>query len=59
VKEQGLAVLSKAGMPAVLTEIGFINNREEENFMLSDAGQRQIVENLFQAIKAYKNSVEK
>jgi N-acetylmuramoyl-L-alanine amidase len=46
VKEQGLAVLSKAGMPAVLTEIGFINNREEENFMLSDAGQRQIVENL-------------
>lgn len=59
VKEQGLAVLAKAGMPAVLTEIGFINNREEENFMLSDAGQREIVENLFQAIKAYKLSVEK
>lgn len=59
VKEQGLAVLAKAGMPAVLTEIGFINNREEENFMLSDAGQREIVDNLFQAIKTYKNSVEK
>lgn len=59
VKEQGLAVLAKASMPAVLTEIGFINNREEENFMLSSAGQREIVENLFQAIKSYKNSVDK
>lgn len=59
VKEQGLAVLAKASMPAVLTEIGFINNREEENFMLSSAGQREIVENLFQAIKTYKNSIDK
>lgn len=59
VKEQGLAVLAKASMPAVLTEIGFINNREEENFMLSSTGQREIVENLFQAIKSYKNSVDK
>ena len=59
VKEQGLAVLATAGMPAVLTEIGFISNPDEEDYMLSDSGQKEIVENLFQAIKTYKNNVEK
>ncbi|MBL1409994.1 N-acetylmuramoyl-L-alanine amidase family protein [Sphingobacterium faecale] len=59
VKEQGLAVLARASMPAVLTEIGFINNAEEENYMLSDEGQAEIVENLFQAIKKYKTATEK
>jgi len=59
VKEQGLAVLATAGMPAVLTEIGFISSPEEENYMLSTEGQNEIVENLFQSIKTYKNNVEK
>ncbi|MFZ4863653.1 N-acetylmuramoyl-L-alanine amidase family protein [Sphingobacterium sp. Mn56C] len=59
VKEQGLAVLATAGMPAVLTEIGFISNPDEEEYMISDSGQKEIVENLFQAIKTYKNNVEK
>lgn len=59
VKEQSLAVLRTAGMPAVLTEIGFISSPEEEDFMMSTDGQKQIVDNLFQAIKTYKNNVEK
>ena len=59
VKEQSLAVLRTAGMPAVLTEIGFISSPDEEDFMLSDEGQREIVDNLFQSIKTYKNNVEK
>lgn len=59
VKELGLAVLARASMPAVLTEIGFINNSVEENYMLSEEGQAEIVENLFQAIKKYKTSTEK
>ncbi|MCI0920174.1 N-acetylmuramoyl-L-alanine amidase family protein [Sphingobacterium rhinopitheci] len=59
VKEQGLAVLATAAMPAVLTELGFISSPEEEEFMMSTEGQREIVDNLFQAIKTYKNNVEK
>lgn len=59
VKELGLAVLARASMPAVLTEIGFINNSEEEDYMLSDEGQAEIVENLFQAVKKFKISAEK
>ncbi|MGN0004118.1 MAG: N-acetylmuramoyl-L-alanine amidase [Sphingobacterium composti] len=59
VKEQGLAVLARASMPAVLTEIGFISSPSEENYMLSEEGQTEIVKNLFDAIKNYKAAVER
>jgi N-acetylmuramoyl-L-alanine amidase len=59
VKEQSLAVLATAGMPAVLTEIGFISNPDEERFMMSSAGQESIVNDLFNAINTYRKSVEK
>ena len=59
VKEQSLAVLATAGMPAVLTEIGFISNPTEEQFMMSAQGQESIVSDLFNAINTYRKSVEK
>jgi len=59
VKEQGLAVLARAGMPAILTEIGFLSNPAEERYMVSAAGQAEIVENLTNAIKAYKHLIER
>ncbi|SEK98626.1 N-acetylmuramoyl-L-alanine amidase [Parapedobacter koreensis] len=58
VQELGLAVLAAAGMPAVLTEIGFISNPDEETYMKSENGQAEIVKNLLDAIKAYKRQVE-
>ncbi|GGC36443.1 hypothetical protein GCM10011386_30720 [Parapedobacter defluvii] len=59
VQEQSLAVLARAGMPAVLTEIGFLSNPNEETFMNSEKGQAEIINNLVQAIKAYKRQVER
>lgn len=58
VKEQSLAVLAKAGMPAVLTEIGFVSNPEEEDYMNSEVGQNEIVSNLLKAIQTYKKQAE-
>ena len=58
VKEQSLAVLAKAGMPAVLTEIGFVSNPEEEEYMNSEIGQAEIVGNLLKAIQTYKKQAE-
>ncbi|MEO8795104.1 MAG: N-acetylmuramoyl-L-alanine amidase, partial [Daejeonella sp.] len=58
VKEQSLAVLARAGMPAVLTEIGFISNPDEEEYINSDAGQNEIVIGLLKAIQTYKKQVE-
>lgn len=58
VKEQSLAVLARAGMPAVLTEIGFVSNPEEEEYMNSELGQKEIVSNLLKAIQTYKKQAE-
>ena len=58
VQEKSLAVLARAGMPAVLTEIGFISNAGEEDYMNSEAGQIEITNCLLKAIQAYKMSVE-
>ncbi len=58
VQEKSLAVLARAGMPAILTEIGFISNPDEENYMNSEAGQIEITNCLLKAIKAYQQSVE-
>ncbi len=58
VQEKSLAVLARAGMPAILTEIGFISNPEEEDYMNSEAGQIEITQCLLKAIQAYKASVE-
>ncbi|WP_423146111.1 N-acetylmuramoyl-L-alanine amidase family protein [Rubrolithibacter danxiaensis] len=58
IKEQSLAVLARAGMPAVLTEIGFISNPQEEEYMNSDDGQNEIVNCLLNAIQNYKKQVE-
>ncbi|RZJ71327.1 MAG: N-acetylmuramoyl-L-alanine amidase, partial [Flavobacterium sp.] len=58
VQEKSLAVLARAGMPAVLTEIGFLSNSAEEDYMNSEAGQIEITNCLLKAIQAYKMSVE-
>jgi len=53
IKEGPFAVLKTAGMPAVLTEVGFISNSEEEKFLMSSKGQETIVNSLFNAIKKF------
>lgn len=58
VQEKSLAVLARAGMPAILTEIGFISNPEEEEYMSSDLGQAEITRGLLNAIISYKKSIE-
>ncbi|WP_229738794.1 N-acetylmuramoyl-L-alanine amidase family protein [Parapedobacter pyrenivorans] len=59
VQELSLAVLARTGMPAVLTELGFLSNPNEETYMMSESGQTEMVKNLVEAIKAYKKRVER
>ncbi len=58
VQELSLAVLRTATMPAVLTEIGFISNPQEEDYINSPEGQDEIVGNIINAIRTYKRQVE-
>lgn len=58
VKQMSLQVLANSTMPGVLTEIGFINNPDEENFLNTSEGQNAIAMCLYRAIKSYKESLE-
>jgi N-acetylmuramoyl-L-alanine amidase len=58
VKEQGILVLQRCGLPSVLTEIGFISNPSEEDYMNSASGQSEIVSAIFKAVKTYKKETE-
>ncbi|MCW3117631.1 MAG: hypothetical protein JWM28_1713 [Chitinophagaceae bacterium] len=56
--DEGIWVLQATGMPSVLVEIGFISNKEEEQYINSDKGQDEIVEDVLNAFKAYKQKQE-
>lgn len=56
--DKGIWVLQATGMPSILIEIGFISNQEEEEYLNSESGQAEIVANIFNAIKNYKEKLE-
>jgi N-acetylmuramoyl-L-alanine amidase len=57
-RDKGIQVLQATGMPSVLIEIGFLSNKEEEEYMNSDKGQAEIVENILDALSRYKDQAE-
>lgn len=56
--DEGIWVLQATGMPSVTIEMGFISNKEEEKYINSAKGQRQIVENVLNAFRNYKQRQE-
>jgi len=57
--EKGIWVLQATGMPSVLVETGFITDKDEEEYLDSDKGQNEIVENITGALANYIASKEK
>jgi N-acetylmuramoyl-L-alanine amidase len=58
-RQKGIWVLQAVAMPAVLIETGFISNPEEETYLNSEDGQREICEVIIRSLKRYKYSLEK
>ena len=53
----GFMVLVGAMMPAVLIELGFISNEEDEAYMMTKAGQQDLADRIAQAVSKYKDAV--
>ena len=58
IREKSLNVLCHAAMPSVLIEIGYITNKEEEDYLNSEEGQDEIVATIVRSIQNYKVQVE-
>ncbi len=55
VKQAGFLVLYKSGMPSVLIELGFLSNPTEEQYLLSEKGQKELAQSIYNAFVEYKN----
>jgi len=55
VNQAGFLVLKLTSMPGVLVELGFISNKEEEQYMRTAAGQNQLAKSIYTAFKNYKD----
>ena len=53
----GFMVLVGAMMPAVLIELGFISNEEDEAYMMSKVGQQDLADRIAEAVSKYKDAV--
>jgi N-acetylmuramoyl-L-alanine amidase len=58
VKQAGFWVLYKTTMPGILIELGFLSNPQEEQYLLSKAGQEQLAEAIYLAFSDYKDYFE-
>jgi len=45
-------------MPAVLVETGFITNKEEEDYLNSESGQKEVVRSIANAVIKYKQMID-
>lgn len=57
VRQGPFSVLRNTSMPAVLIELDFICNPEQEKYMASEAGCRKLANAIAEGIKAYKEDI--
>ncbi len=57
-RDVGIQVLQATGMPSVLIEVGFLTNKEEEEYLNSSKGQDEVAQNIVDALERYKNQME-
>jgi N-acetylmuramoyl-L-alanine amidase len=58
VRQAGFMVLYYSSMPAVLIELGFISNTEEEKYLASENGQRELARSIMRSILQYRDQLE-
>jgi N-acetylmuramoyl-L-alanine amidase len=58
VKQAPFMVLWRSKMPSILIETGFISNKTERGFLVSENGQEDLAKAVAAAVQEYKNRVE-
>lgn len=50
IEEKNLHILRESKFPAVLVELGFINNKEDRDYLSSEAGQKELAQKFIEII---------
>lgn len=58
VHRQSIWVLWRTSMPSILTEIGYLTNPLEEQFLGSEKGQDYLAKAMFRGLRRYKDELE-
>jgi N-acetylmuramoyl-L-alanine amidase len=58
VKQAGFVVLHQTYMPSILIEIGFLTNKNEEDFLRKKNGRKAIAKSIVAGIKKYKQELD-
>lgn len=58
VHRQSIWVLWRTAMPSILTEIGYLTNPLEEQFLGSKEGQDYLAKSIFRGFRKYKDDIE-
>lgn len=59
VRQENFWVLHQTKMPSVLVELGFISNPDEEKYLLSDNGNRELANAIYKAFARYKHEFDR
>ena len=59
VRQAGFLVLREVAMPSILVELGYISNRQEENYLKSESGQTSLAQSIYNGFKEYKREQDK
>ena len=59
VKQAGFYVLVGASMPSVLVETGFISNKQDEAYLKSQKGRKEVANTIYKSIVEYREFYEK
>ncbi len=58
VRQAGFLVLRETAMPSVLIETGYLSNKKENSFLLSDSGRSEIAHSIYGSLVKYLNKIE-
>ena len=58
VRQAGFLVLRESAMPSVLIETGYLSNKSEAQYLMSEAGRKTLASAIFDSFKSYKEKFE-